>query len=82
MKEALFDINITTDIVSLADTDVTVKVYGNSIIVTGAENSAVSVYSTAGTLVRVISNYAGEAIVLDNGLYIVRTKDKTIKVKL
>ena len=64
------------------DTDVTIKVCGNSIIVTGAENGSVSVYSPAGTLVRAISNYAGEAIVLENGLYIVRTKNKTIKVKL
>ncbi len=82
MKETQFDINITTDIVSVADTDVTIKVYGNSIVVTGADNNSVSVYSIAGTLVKEINNYAGEPIVLDNGLYIVRTKNKTIKVKL
>ena len=82
IKETQFEINITTDIVSVADADVTINVYGNSIIVTGADNSSVSIYTTSGTLVKGIDNYAGEAIVLDNGLYIVRTKNKTIKVKL
>jgi hypothetical protein len=82
MKDTQIDINITTDIVSVSDTDVTIKVCGNSIIVTGAENGSVSVYSIAGTLVKEVENYSGEVIVLDNGLYIVRTKDKTIKVKL
>jgi hypothetical protein len=82
IKEAQFEINITTDIVSVADADVTINVYGNSIIVTGAGGSSVSIYTTSGTLVKGIDNYTGEAIVLDNGLYIVRTKNKTIKVKL
>jgi hypothetical protein len=82
MKDIQIDINITTDIISVSDTDVTIKVCGNSIIVTGAENGSVSVYSIAGTLVKEVENYSGEVIVLDNGLYIVRTKDKTIKVKL
>ncbi|MBR5511549.1 MAG: CotH kinase family protein [Bacteroidaceae bacterium] len=82
IKETQFEINITTNIVSVADTDVTINVYGNSIIVTGADNSSVSIYTTSGTLVKGIDNYTGEAIVLDNGLYIVRTKNKTIKVKL
>ena len=82
IKETQFEINITTDIVSVTDADVTINVYGNSIIVTGAGDSSVSIYSTSGTLVKGIDNYTGEAIVLDNGLYIVRTKNKTIKVKL
>lgn len=82
IKETQFEINITTDIVSVTDADVTINVYGNSIIVTGAGDSSVSIYSTSGTLVKGIDNYSGEAIVLDNGLYIVRTKNKTIKVKL
>ena len=82
INESLFKINGTTNIVSVDNVEVTIKVYGNSIVVTGADNSNVSVYSTAGTLVKGIDNYSGEAIVLDNGLYIIRTKNKAIKVKL
>ena len=82
INEAQFEINGTTNIIAVDDVEVTIKVYGNSITVTGADNSNVSVYSTAGTLVKGISHYSGEVITLDNGIYIVRTKNKTIKVKI
>jgi hypothetical protein len=82
INEVQFEINNTTNIVTVDDVEVTIKVFGNSIVVTGADNSNVSIYSTAGTLVKRINNYSGEAIVLDNGLYIIRTKNKAIKVKL
>ena len=82
IKDTQFEINVTTDIVSVAGTEVAVRTNGNSITVTGADNSSVSVYSASGILVKEISNYSGETIVLDNGIYIVRTKDKAIKVKL
>ena len=82
IKDTQFEINITTDIVSVAGTEVDIKVNGNSITVTGAENGSVYIYTVSGALVREIDNYSGETIALDNGIYIVRTKNKTIKVKL
>ena len=82
IKDTQFEINIATDIVSVAGTEVDIKVNGNSITVTGAENGSVYIYTVSGALVREIDNYSGETIALDNGIYIVRTKNKTIKVKL
>ena len=82
INEARFEINVATNIVAIDDVKVNIKVYSNSITVTGADNSNVSIYSTTGTLVKEINHYSGEEITLDNGIYIVRTKNKTIKVKL
>ena len=82
IKDIQFEINVATDIVSVAGTEAAVKVNGNSITVTGADNSSVTVYSVSGTVVKEIGSYSGETITLENGVYIVRTKEKTIKVKL
>ena len=47
-----------------------------------AEGKNVTIYSTSGALVEKIDSYAGEEIVLDKGVYIVRVGNKTMKVKL
>ena len=68
--------------VNVASADAVVKVNGNSIIISGAANSCVKVYSAGGALVESIDSYAGEEIILDKGVYIVRVGNKTVKVKL
>ena len=59
-----------------------VKVNGNCVVILGAINSSVKVYSSSGALVEKIDCYNGEEIALDNGVYIVRVGNKTMKVKL
>ena len=47
-----------------------------------AENKTISIYNVVGVIVEKIGNYAGETIVLDKGVYIVRVGDKTVKIRL
>ena len=62
--------------------DATVDVNSNSITIIGANNSSVAVYTAAGALVKKIDSYAGEEIMLDKGVYIIRVGGKAVKVKL
>ena len=78
---SIIDFNGTTDICDVSAGFV-VKVNGNAITVIGANDSCVAVYSINGRLVANIDNYAGEEIVLDKGIYIVRVGNKTMKVNL
>ena len=68
--------------VNAASADAVVKVNGNSIVIVGAANSCVKVYSAGGALVESIDSYAGEEIILDKGVYIIRVGNKAVKVKL
>ena len=80
--ETQFTINNSTAISSTEVTDVIVKINGNCINLTNADNKNVTIYSVAGVLVRRIENYSGEDIMLDNGIYIVRIGDKIVKIKV
>ena len=75
------DGNGTTGIVA-SSADAAVKVNGSGVVIVGATNSSVKVYSADGALVEKIDSYAGEEIILDKGVYIVRIGNKTMKVKL
>jgi hypothetical protein len=77
----IIDGNGTTDI-NAATADAVVKVNGNSIVIVGATNSCVKVYSAGGELVEKFDSYDGEEITLDKGVYIVRVGDKAVKIKL
>ena len=77
----IIDGNGTTDI-NAATADAVVKVNGNSIVIVGATNSCVKVYSAGGELVEKFDSYDGEDITLENGVYVVRVGNKAVKVKL
>ena len=62
--------------------DVAIEVTANGITLSDAEGKNVVVYSAIGALVEKINAYAGEEIMLDKGIYIVRIGNKTMKVKL
>ena len=68
--------------ISGVSADAIVKISGNSITLSGANNNTIVIYTTSGALVEKIDNYAGEEIALDMGVYIVRVGNKTMKVKL
>ena len=58
------------------------EITSSGIQFTAADGEAISIYAANGALVENIGNYAGEEITLDKGVYIVRVRDKTMKVKL
>ena len=62
--------------------NVAIKTTVNGISLSGADGKAVAVYTTDGTCVAGIDSYAGNEIILDNGVYIVRVGNKALKVKL
>lgn len=68
--------------ISGVSADATVKVNGNSITLSGANNNSITINTTNGTLIEKIDRYAGEEIMLDKGVYILRVGNKTMKVKL
>ena len=71
-----------TTIDNIATETPTVVVTAGGIMVNGAEGKEVSVYNIVGTVVERTSNYTGETIMLDKGVYIVRVGDKATKVRL
>ena len=68
-----------TDIINA---DAIVRVNGNSITLTNADNCSVVIYSAAGSVVERIDNYSGEEIALDGGIYIIRAGNRVVKIKL
>ena len=62
--------------------NVAIKATANRIALSHADGKAVAVYTTDGTCVAGIDSYAGNEIILDNGVYIVRVGNKALKVKL
>lgn len=52
------------------------------ILFTLSEGKIIEIYTTAGALVKKISNYDGEEIYLDKDIYIIRIDDKIMKVRL
>ena len=71
-----------TGIEDVAVSSAAIKVTSNGISLSDAEGEAVAVYSANGTLVEKTDVYAGEEIILNKGVYIVRAGNKTIKVKI
>ena len=71
-----------TTIDNIATETPTVVVTAGGIMVNGAEGKEVSVYNIVGTVVEKTSDYTGETIMLDKGVYIVRVGDKATKVRL
>ena len=51
-------------------------------ILDNAEGKEVSIYNAAGVMVEKIDSYAGQPIMLDKGVYIIRIDDKTMKVRM
>jgi hypothetical protein len=68
--------------VYIVNADAAVKVNGNSITLTNADNCSVVIYSAAGSVVERIDNYSGEEITLPDGIYIVRAGSRVVKIKL
>ena len=77
----IIDGNGTTGIVA-SSADAAVKVIGSSVVIVGATNSRVKVYSADGALVEKIDSYAGEEITLGKGVYVISIGSKAVKVKL
>ena len=71
-----------TGIEDVAVSNAAIKVTSNGISLSDAEGEAVAVYSANGTLIEKTDAYAGEEIILNKGVYIVRIGNKTIKVKI
>ncbi len=80
------DVTITGSFVSTGISTVAVNaivmVNGYCVIVSGANDSTVAIYTTSGALVERIDSYNGEEIILEKGVYIVCVGNKSIKVKL
>ena len=68
--------------VDIVNADAAVKVNGNSITLTNADNCSVVIYSAAGSVVERIDNYSGEEITLPDGIYIVRAGGRVVKIRL
>ena len=68
--------------ISYVSADARIKVNGNSITLSGANNSAITIYTANGALVEKIDCYDGKEIILGKGVYIVRVDGKAVKVKL
>lgn len=63
-------------------TEAAITISDDGISLSSVNGKPVAIYTTTGALVEKIDSYTGEEIVLDKGVYIVRTGNKTIKVKL
>jgi hypothetical protein len=68
--------------ISGVSADAIVKISGNSITLSGANNNTIVIYTTNGALVEKIDNYAGEEIQLDKGIYIISIGGKVVKIRL
>ena len=62
--------------------DANIRIKDNSIIICGINNSSVLIYTIGGVLVKEIDQYAGEEIILDRGIYIIRIENKSIKIMI
>ena len=71
-----------TAIANVEDVTPAFKITAGGIQFTAADGKAIAIYAANGALVEKIDNYAGEDIMLDKGVYIVRVGNKTMKVKL
>ena len=75
-------IKIVPTNINSVSVDTAVNVNGNSITLSGANNSTIAIYTANGALVEKIDTYAGEEITLNKGVYIVKVGNKTMKMKL
>ena len=74
-----FDVTAIEDV---EDVTPAFEITSSGIQFTAADGKAIVIYAANGALVEKIDNYAGEDIMLDKGVYIVRVGNKTMKVKL
>ena len=74
-----FDVTAIEDV---EDVTPAFEITSSGIQFTAADGKAIAIYAANGALVEKIDNYAGEDIMLDKGVYIVRVGNKTMKVKL
>ena len=72
----------TTQIDNVDAGDISITATANGIALLNAKGKAVTVHTPNGTRVASINSYAGEEINLEKGVYIVRTGDITIKVRI
>ena len=77
-------IKVGTSATGLSDVlaDVVVNIKDNIISLTRANNYNVTIYTINGILVKEIDQYAGEEIILDRGIYIIRIENKSIKIMI
>lgn len=71
-----------TGIENFKENTIPLKITIAGIQLSAAKGKTVAVYTVNGTCVANISNYTGEEIVLEKGVYIVRVENETIKIKL
>ena len=71
-----------TAIENIEDVTPAFEITSSGIQFTAAEGKAIAIYTTSGALVEKIDSYAGEEIMLDKGVYIVRVGNKTMKIRL
>ena len=71
-----------TAIENVEDVTPAFEITSSGIQFTAAEGKVIAIYTANGALVEKIDNYAGEEIILDKGLYIVRVGNETMKIRL
>lgn len=71
-----------TEVKNIKPDNITIKKTCNSILLEGVQHKTISIYSVNGKLIEKIENYMGEAFYLENGIYIIRIENKTLKIKL
>ena len=59
-----------------------IRTTAGGIMLTGADGKEVRVYDITGAAIGTVDDYAGETIMLDKGIYIVRVGNKAMKVRL
>lgn len=72
----------TTQIDNVDAGDISITATANGIALLNAKGKAVAVHTPNGTRIASINSYTGEEINLKKGVYIVRTGDITIKVRI
>ena len=63
-------------------TDATITISEVGISLSSVDGKPIAIYTINGALIEKIDNYAGEEIMLDNGVYIIRVGNKTMKIRL
>lgn len=71
-----------TAIENVADDALSLAVIGGGIRLNAADGKMVAVYTVGGALVEKFDSYAGEEMILDKGVYIIRAGGESLKVRL
>ena len=72
----------TTDIDGIEATNPAIEITTYGIRIANGNGKPVAVYTASGTLVEKSNCYTGEHFILTKGVYIVRTGNKAVKIRI